>query len=147
MTLGHVFSTDASVYRMVTRTYYVAPSARKAGTNSLWVNSVPAYDGQPQPEEMVEGVEGLALLFGEDLDGGRAANRYVTRGISSHVEQRRQRPGAGAARDRPRQRRELAAAVYVRGQFDDTDRQAHPISAFVGDHRAQSSAMISRAQP
>lgn len=76
--LGHVFSTDASVYRMVTRTYYVAPSARKAGTNSLWVNSVPAYDGQPQPEEMVEGVEGLALQFGEDLDGGRAANRYGT---------------------------------------------------------------------
>jgi type IV pilus assembly protein PilW len=75
---GLKFNTDASVYRMVTRTYYVAPSARKAGTNSLWVNSVPAYDGQPQPEEMVEGVEGLALLFGEDLDGGRAANRYVS---------------------------------------------------------------------
>ena len=75
--LGHVFSTDASVYRLVTRTYYVAPSARRAGTNSLWANSVPAYDGQPQPEEMVEGIEGLALLFGEDLDGVRAANRYV----------------------------------------------------------------------
>jgi type IV pilus assembly protein PilW len=75
--LGHVFSTDASVYRLVTRTYYVAPSVRRAGTNSLWANSVPAYDGQSQPEEMVEGVEGLTLLFGEDLDGVRAANRYV----------------------------------------------------------------------
>jgi type IV pilus assembly protein PilW len=76
--LGHVFSTDASLYRLVTRTYYMAPSARKAGTNSLWANNVPAYDGQAQPEEMVEGVEGLALLFGEDLSGQRAANRYVT---------------------------------------------------------------------
>ncbi len=76
--LGHVFSTDASIYRMVTRTYYVAPSARKAGTTSLWANNVPAYDGQPQPEEMVEGVDGLVLLFGEDLDGAHAANRYVT---------------------------------------------------------------------
>ncbi len=76
--LGHVFSTDASIYRLVTRTYFMAPSARKAGTNSLWTNSVPAYDGQPQPEEMVEGIEGLALLFGEDLDGKRAANRYVS---------------------------------------------------------------------
>ena len=76
--LGHAFDTDASVYRLVTRTYYVAPSARKPGINSLWSNSVPAYDGQAQPEETVEGVEGLALLFGEDLDGKRAANRYVT---------------------------------------------------------------------
>jgi type IV pilus assembly protein PilW len=75
---GHVFGSDASLYRLVTRTYFMAPSARKPGTNSLWANSVPAYDGQPQPEEMIEGVEGLALLFGEDLDGKRAANRYVS---------------------------------------------------------------------
>ena len=72
------FDTDASVYRLVTRTYFMAPSARRPGTNSLWSNSTPAYDGQPQPEEMVEGVEGLALQFGEDLDGKQAANRYVS---------------------------------------------------------------------
>ncbi|MDQ2964083.1 MAG: PilW family protein [Pseudomonadota bacterium] len=76
--LGHVFGSDASLYRLVTRTYFMASSARKPGTNSLWANSVPAYDGQPQPEEMIEGVEGLALLFGEDLDGKHAANRYVS---------------------------------------------------------------------
>jgi len=76
--LGNPFRTDASVYRLVTRTYYVAPSARKPGTNALWSNSVPVYNGQAQPEEMVEGVDGLALSFGEDLDGDRAANRYVT---------------------------------------------------------------------
>lgn len=75
--LGHVFGPDASLYRLVTRTYFMAPSARQPGTNSLWSHSVPAYDGQPQPEEMIEGVEGMALLFGEDLDGKRAANRYV----------------------------------------------------------------------
>jgi len=76
--LQHVFSTDASVYRLVTRTYYVGPSTRKPGTNALWVNAVPAYDGQAQPEEMVEGVDGVALYFGEDTDGDRAANRYAT---------------------------------------------------------------------
>lgn len=75
--LGNAFRTDASVYRLVTRSYYVAPSVRKPGTSALWTNSVPAYDGQTQPEEMVEGVEGIALSFGEDLDGDRAANRYV----------------------------------------------------------------------
>jgi len=75
--LGTAFRTDAAVYRLVTRTYYVAPSVRKPGTNALWANSLPGYDGLPQPEEMVEGVEGLVLFFGEDLDGDKAANRYV----------------------------------------------------------------------
>jgi type IV pilus assembly protein PilW len=76
--LNHVFGTDASVYRLVTRTYYIAPSVKRSGTNTLWAYSTPAYDGQPQPEEMVEGVDKFALLFGEDLDGDHAANRYVT---------------------------------------------------------------------
>lgn len=76
--LGHKFSTDAAVYRLVTRTYYVGPSLRKPGTNALWVDSVPAYDGQVQPEEMVEGVDGFVLYFGEDTTGDHAANRYVT---------------------------------------------------------------------
>ena len=80
--LGNVFgntsSSGASVYRLVTKTYYVAPSVKRPGTNSMWVNSVPAYDGQPQPEEMVEGVDNFVLLYGEDLDGDRAANHYVT---------------------------------------------------------------------
>ena len=76
--LGNAFRTDAAVYRLVTRTYYVAPSTRKPVPTALWSNRVPAYDGQAQPEEMVEGVEGLALTYGEDLDGDKAANRYVT---------------------------------------------------------------------
>jgi type IV pilus assembly protein PilW len=76
--LGTAFRTDAAVYRLVTRTYYIAPSARKPATNALWSNSVPGYDGQAQPEEMVEGVEGLSLFFGEDTDGDKAANRYVS---------------------------------------------------------------------
>lgn len=78
--LGHVFGTDASVFRLVTRTYYIAPSVKKSGTNTLWSYSIPAYDGQPQPEEMVEGVDKMALLFGEDLDADHAANRYTNAG-------------------------------------------------------------------
>ena len=76
--LGRRFGPDASVYRLVTRTYYIAPSARKAGSNSLWANSSPSYQGVTQPEELAEGVEQLLVLYGEDLDTDRAANRYVT---------------------------------------------------------------------
>ena len=100
--LGYVFGTDASIYRLVTRTYFVAPSSRKPAIRSLWSHSVPAYDGQSQPEEVVEGVEGLALLFGEDLDGQRAANRYVTAdavGNWSNVVSLRAQVLIGTARD------------------------------------------------
>ncbi len=78
--LTQVFNTDASVYRVVTKTYYIAPSARKPGVNlnSLWSSSVPDYAGSGQPAELVEGVDNLVLLYGEDTDGDQAANRYVT---------------------------------------------------------------------
>ena len=36
--LGHAFGSDASVYRLVTKTYFLAPSSRKPGITSLWVN-------------------------------------------------------------------------------------------------------------
>lgn len=80
MDLGHVFGSDASLFRLVTRTYYVGASTTQAGSNSLWSYSVPSYDGRVQPEEMVEGVEQVVYLFGEDTDADHAANRYVPAG-------------------------------------------------------------------
>jgi len=76
--LGASFGTDASVYRLVTRTYYIAASALQPGTNSLWVYSVPNYTGSPNPQEIVEGVQNIAALYGEDTDGDGVPNRYVT---------------------------------------------------------------------
>ena len=76
--LNRAFGPDASVYRLVTRTYFIAPSARKAGSNSLWSNSSPSYPGVTQPEELAEGVEQLLIRYGEDTDADRAANKYVT---------------------------------------------------------------------
>ena len=75
--VGQIFGTDASVYRLVTKTYYLAASARKPTIKALWSNTIPSYDGQPQPVEMVEGVERLLMLYGEDTDGDQAANKYV----------------------------------------------------------------------
>ena len=64
------FRTDATVYRMQTRHYYVAPSALHPGTNSLWRLSVP---GAADPEEMASGVDRLAITYG--IDGGAAAGQ------------------------------------------------------------------------
>jgi type IV pilus assembly protein PilW len=76
--LGVNFGTDASLYRLVTHTYYVAPSVLQPGTDSLWLYSVPNHAGTANPQEIVEGVQNIALLYGEDTDADGVPNRYVT---------------------------------------------------------------------
>ena len=64
------FRTDATVYKMQTRHYYVAPSALRPGTNSLWRLAVP---GPAEPEEVASGIDQLAVTYG--IDGGAAAGQ------------------------------------------------------------------------
>ena len=64
------FRTDATVYRMQTRHYYVAPSTLRPGTNSLWRLSVP---GAADPEEVASGIDQLFITYG--IDGGAAAGQ------------------------------------------------------------------------
>ena len=61
------FRTDATVYKMQTRHYYIAASALHPGTNSLWRLAVP---GPADPEEVASGIDRLALTYG--IDGGAA---------------------------------------------------------------------------
>lgn len=77
--LGRAFLQDAAVYRMKSVTYYLAPSARpgKAGVMSLWVFSHPSYLAAAQPEELVTGVERMAISLGVDDDGDLNADTYV----------------------------------------------------------------------
>ena len=62
------FRSDATVFRMETRHYYVAPSAIRPGTNSLWRFIVP---GPADPQEVASGVDRLVITYG--IDGGAAA--------------------------------------------------------------------------
>ena len=144
--LGHIFGTDASVYRLVTRTYYIAPSVKRSGTNTLWAYSVPAYDGQAQPEEMVEGVDKFSLLFGEDH--GRRSRRQPLRygRRRRHVGQCRQRQGARVAGDGARQRGDGAATVHLQWCDDDAHRQEDAVVAVVDDHAAQPGALMEFAR-
>lgn len=64
------FRTDATVYKMQTRHYFVAPSALHPGTNSLWRLAVP---GPSDPEEVASGVDRLSITYG--IDGGAAAGQ------------------------------------------------------------------------
>ena len=55
---------------METRHYYVAPSALRPGTNSLYRLVVPGAAG---PEEVASGVDRLLVTYG--IDGGAAAGQ------------------------------------------------------------------------
>jgi type IV pilus assembly protein PilW len=73
--LLHVFRSDATVHRLQTRHYYVAPSRLRAGTNSLWRLTVPApAGGTPVPEEVASGIDRLRLTYGIDTDAAPDLN-------------------------------------------------------------------------
>lgn len=78
--LGRVFLQDAMVHRLVTVTYYLAPSARdgKTDQSALWSSTKPAYDGtSDEPQELVTGVERFRVTLGLDSNGDGAADAYV----------------------------------------------------------------------
>ena len=71
------FRTDATVYKMETRHYYVAPSAIRPGTNSLYRLVVPGNAG---PLELASGVDRLLVTYGVDgaaTAGQQNVDRYV----------------------------------------------------------------------
>ncbi|WP_293995332.1 PilW family protein [Sphaerotilus sp.] len=77
--LGRAFLQDAMVYRLTTITYYLAPSQRtgKTAQRALWSYTTPVYDGTPQPQELVTGVEGLRVTLGLDSNADGAADAHV----------------------------------------------------------------------
>jgi type IV pilus assembly protein PilW len=82
-TLARIYANDARVWRMQSRIYYLAGSARRAGETALWLSVHPAYDGEAQTSELVTGVERMAVTYGVDNDGldaagNLSANRFFT---------------------------------------------------------------------
>lgn len=71
--LGKIFRDDAEIMKLVTVSYFIAPSAAVAGSRSLWRKV-----GAGAAEELAEGVENMQILYGEDTDNDRSVNRYVT---------------------------------------------------------------------
>lgn len=77
--LGRPFLQDALVHRLATSTYYLAPSTRTGKTDqrALWVHTTPSYDGTTYPQELVTGVERLAVRLGLDGNGDGGVESYV----------------------------------------------------------------------
>jgi type IV pilus assembly protein PilW len=69
--IAHAFPANAEVIPVVTNIYFLAPST--AGTStSLWRKS-----GKSSAEELIEGVDGMRLLFGVDTDDDQQVDQYV----------------------------------------------------------------------
>jgi type IV pilus assembly protein PilW len=70
--LGYAFQEGALVIPVRTVIYYVRQSTTAANGNSLWRRI-----GNNAPEELVEGVDSLQLLFGLDTNADRIVDTYV----------------------------------------------------------------------
>ena len=69
--LGYAFQEGAQVIPVRTVIYYVRQSTTAANGNSLWRRI-----GRNAPEELVEGVDSMQLLFGVDTNADRIVDTY-----------------------------------------------------------------------
>jgi len=71
--LGYAYLAGAAIIPMRTTIYYVRQSSDPTHGNSLWRRV-----GIGTPEELVEGVDSLQVLYGRDTNGDRVVDDYVT---------------------------------------------------------------------
>lgn len=73
---GSTFGVDASVFSLIQRIYFLAPSTLNNNSNdtvmALWQKTNTAA-----PVELVAGVSNLQVLKGEDYDGDNTVDRYA----------------------------------------------------------------------
>lgn len=72
--VAHKYDTGSQIYSVHKLTYHIANGA--SGQPSLFLND----DGIDQ--EMVDGVENMQVLYGEDTNADGTANRYVSAGTA-----------------------------------------------------------------
>jgi len=71
--LSALYGTDATVMKFEHFTFYIANNV--AGIPSLYRTRL--GNANIVTEELIEGIEDMEILFGEDTDADRTANRYV----------------------------------------------------------------------
>ena len=75
------YRSDATVYRLETRHYYVAPSAVRQGTNSLWrleVSGALKAAGGLRAVEVANGIDSIRVTYGVDtVSPPKNVSRYL----------------------------------------------------------------------
>lgn len=74
--LAHSYYNDAQIMLLISRAYYIATGA--SGEPALWRVDLSQTSGAAVKQELVDGVESMKILYGEDTDGDGVANIYRT---------------------------------------------------------------------
>jgi type IV pilus assembly protein PilW len=74
--LSTPYQQDAEVLRFQTIAYYIRLGP--ANTAGVRIRSLYKRVGNGAPEELIEGVQDMQVLYGEDTDNDQSANRYIT---------------------------------------------------------------------
>ena len=73
--ISKAYQQDAEVYKLRSYIYFIR--AGESGAPALWRLDNLAATGGNNPLELVEGIEDLQIVYGEDTDGDRSPNRYL----------------------------------------------------------------------
>jgi type IV pilus assembly protein PilW len=74
--LAHSYYNDAQIMLLTSRAYFIATGA--SGEPALWRVDLSPTAGTAMTQELVDGVESMKMLYGEDTDGDGVANIYRT---------------------------------------------------------------------
>ena len=74
--LSKAYQEDAEVFKLRSYTYFIR--AGESGIPALWRLNNLAATGGTNPLELVEGIEDLQVLYGEDTDSNGSPNRYLS---------------------------------------------------------------------
>lgn len=76
--LSKIYDADAIIYKMDSATFFLRTGA--GGQSALWKMDNTKATGGTNPVELIEGVEDMQILYGEDTDADGTANYYVSAG-------------------------------------------------------------------
>ncbi len=74
--LGACYAGKGELFKLISRTYYIR-------TNPSGIHSLYRKDGVSSAEELVEGIEDMQVLYGEDTDNDHTPNYYVSANSSA----------------------------------------------------------------
>jgi len=75
---SYQFKPGASMLRVYSNAYFIAPSSLGNGRRSLWAMSLTGATSGSTAQEVMEGVQDMQITYGQDTNGDFAADKFVT---------------------------------------------------------------------
>jgi type IV pilus assembly protein PilW len=72
-TLGNAYEANSMVVKVAVTSFFVRDSSAIAGTRALWMK-----EGESAAQALIEGVDGMQILYGVTSNTDTSANQYLT---------------------------------------------------------------------